>query len=96
MHDLDTTSNSVDWLKELINNFVHRRPSVPGGCPLLNTAIEADDGDPVLRHLALKALRRWRDDLSEVVKRGIQRREIKRGLSPKDVTDIIISSLEVI
>ena len=94
MHDLDATSDSVDWLKDLINNFIHRRPSVPGGCPLLNTAIEADDGNPVLRHLALKALRGWRADLSKVVKRGIRRKEIQRGVSPKDVAEVIISSLE--
>ena len=49
MHDLDTISNSVDKLKQFVTNFVERRPSVPGGCPLLNTAVAADDGNPVLR-----------------------------------------------
>ena len=94
MQDLGTDSNSVEWLKRFIDNFVHRRPSVPGGCPLLNTAIDADDGNPVLRHLALRALRGWRGNLIEVVKRGIERKEIKPGVNPKEVADIMISSLE--
>ena len=93
-HDLDKVSNTVDWLKQLIDNFVHRRPSVPGGCPLLNTAIDADDGSPMLRRLALRAMRGWRDELVEVVERGIERKEIKRRVDPKQVADIVISSLE--
>ena len=92
--DLDKVSNTVDWLKQLIDNFVHRRPSVPGGCPLLNTAIDADDGSPMLRRLALRAMRGWRDELVEVVERGIERKEIKRRVDPKRVADIVISSLE--
>lgn len=93
-HDLDKVSNTVDWLKQLIDNFVHRRPSVPGGCPLFNTAVDADDGSPMLRRLALRAMRGWRDELVEVVERGIERKEIKRRVDPKQLADIVISSLE--
>jgi len=60
MPGLTEDSGSVKWLKQFIDNFVHRRSSVPGGCPLLNTAIDADDGSPILRDLALRALRGWR------------------------------------
>src|ERR1700687_6041805 len=42
MRDLGSIANSVDKLKQIIANFVSRRSSVPGGCPLLNTAIDAD------------------------------------------------------
>ena len=57
IHDLDTISNRVDRLKQLVANFVERRGIIPGGCPLLNTAIDTDDGNPVLRERARKALR---------------------------------------
>src|SRR5579862_4117776 len=43
--DVDERTDGVKWLRTLIDNFVSRRPSVSGGCPLLNTAIEADDGN---------------------------------------------------
>src|SRR5690348_9978766 len=49
MHDLDSVSDSVDRLKRFIANFVERRSPVPGGCPLLNTAVEADDGNSMMR-----------------------------------------------
>ena len=94
MRDLESISNSVEWLWQFITNFVQRRSTVPGGCPLFNTAVDADDGNPVLRQLALRALRGWRDDLVRVVKGGIECREIKRETNPKELADIIISSLE--
>lgn len=94
MHDLDRIPNSVDKLKQFIVNFIDRRPSVPGGCPLLNTAIDADDGNPVLRERARKGLHEWRDRLSSIVDSGIKRGEIKRGVDAKEVATLIISSLE--
>ena len=50
--DLDSIANSVDRLKRFIANFIERRPTVPGGCPLLNTTIDSDDGNLVLRRRA--------------------------------------------
>jgi TetR/AcrR family transcriptional repressor of nem operon len=94
MRDLESISDSIEWLRQFITNFVQRRSTVPGGCPLFNTAVDADDGNPVLRQLALRALRGWRDDLVRVVKRGIECREIERETNPKELADIIISSLE--
>jgi TetR/AcrR family transcriptional repressor of nem operon len=94
MRDLESISNSVEWLSQFIRNFVHRRSPIPGGCPLFNTAVDTDDGNPVLRQLAVRALRGWRDDLVQVVKRGIECREIKREINPKELADVIISSLE--
>src|SRR5882672_2576145 len=63
IRDPDTT-NTVDRLKQLVANFVERRGIIPGGCPLLNTAIDTDDGNSILRARARKALRRWRHYLT--------------------------------
>ena len=94
IHDLDSISNSVDRLKQLLANFVERRGIVPGGCPLLNTAIDTDDGNSVLRERARSALRGWRDYLVSIVRAGIRAREIRRGTDAKKLATLIISSLE--
>jgi TetR/AcrR family transcriptional repressor of nem operon len=94
MHDLDSVANSVDKLKRFMSNFIERRPSVPGGCPLLNTAIEADDGNPILRERARKAFRQWQDRLSEIIRTGLKRKEIRSGVDPKKLATLIIASLE--
>lgn len=94
MQDLDSIPNSIDKLKRFVTNFVERRPSVPGGCPLLNTAIEADNGNPILRERARKALHQWRDRLSEIVSTGLKRKEIRSGVDPRKLATLIIGSLE--
>jgi len=94
MHDLDSVPNSVDRLKRFVSNFVERRSPVPGGCPLLNTAVEADDGSPLMRERALQALRQWQSRLSTITAAGIRKGEIRKGTSPKKVATLIISSLE--
>jgi TetR/AcrR family transcriptional regulator, transcriptional repressor for nem operon len=94
VRDLDCIPGSVDRLKHLIANFVERRSSIPGGCPLLNTAVESDDGNPVLRERARQALGKWQSLLISVINEGIRRREIRSGTDPNKLAMIIISSLE--
>jgi TetR/AcrR family transcriptional repressor of nem operon len=94
IRDLDTISNTVDRLKQFIANFVERRGVIPGGCPLLNTAIDTDDGNSVLRDRARKALRRWQSYLISMISAGIETREIRPGVSAKELATLIISSLE--
>jgi TetR/AcrR family transcriptional repressor of nem operon len=94
MHDLDLIPNSVDWLKRFVANFVERHPIVPGGCPLLNTATDADDGNPVLRARARTALHAWRERLSSIVREGIERKEIRRSVDANKLATLVISSLE--
>ena len=94
IHDLDTISNTVDRLKQLVANFVERRGIIPGGCPLLNTAIDTDDGNPVLRERARKALEGWRSYIASVIRGGIKTREIRPRVNPQKLATLIISSLE--
>jgi TetR/AcrR family transcriptional repressor of nem operon len=61
---------------------------------VLNTAVDTDDGNVVLRDLALEALEKWRERLQSIVETGIQKKEIKRRVDPKALATLIISSLE--
>ena len=94
IHDLDTVSNTVDRLKQLVRNFVERRGIIPGGCPLLNTAMDADDGNSVLRKRARKALEGWRSYIVSVIRDGIKMREISPRVNPKKLATLMISLLE--
>jgi len=94
VRDLAGIPGSVDQLKHLIANFVERRSSIPGGCPLLNTAIESDDGNPILRERARQALRNWQGLLESVINEGILQKEITGGVNPYKLAMLIISTLE--
>ena len=93
-HDIDTVANSVDKLKRYVANFVERRGSVPGGCPLLNTAMDSDDGNAVLRTRARCALENWQKFLSSIVAQGIKKGEIRRQVSKTKLANLMIATLE--
>jgi len=87
--------NTVDRLKQLVRNFQDRRSGlVPGGCPLLNTAIDSDDGNPQLREKARKALDSWLDRIGVVVEEGQRRGEIRPDVDSAKLAALIVSTLE--
>jgi hypothetical protein len=69
-------------------------PPIPGGCPLMNTAIENDDSNPVLRQRAVEAMERLRELLRNIVIKGIQRAELKPQSDPDQVATLMLATLE--
>ena len=91
---VDEKANGIEKLKQLIANFVEHRSPVAGGCPILNTAIDADDGNPVLRARVAKALRFWLSRLQTIVEQAQEHGETQPGVDPNLVATLIVSSLE--
>src|SRR5260370_38551370 len=91
---VDEKANGIDKLKQLIANFVDYRSPIAGGCPILNTATDADDGNPVLRARVAKALRSWLTRLQTMVEHAQERGETRSGVDPKVVATLIVASLE--
>jgi TetR/AcrR family transcriptional repressor of nem operon len=91
---VEEKSGGIEKLKQLIGNFVDYRSPVPGGCPILNTATDADDGNPVLRARAARALRSWLSRLRTIVEQAQERGETRLGVDPKVVATLIVASLE--
>jgi TetR/AcrR family transcriptional repressor of nem operon len=91
----EAISNTVDRLKQIVRNFWERRAGlVPGGCPLLNTAIDSDDGNPQLRQKARRALSSWLERLRAVIEEGQRRREIRGDIDSTELATLIVSTLE--
>ncbi len=88
-------SNAVDRLKQIVRNFRDRRTGlVPGGCPLLNTAIDSDDGNPQLRAKARQALSSWLDRLQAIGEEGKRRGEVRSDVDSAKLAMLIVSTLE--
>ena len=87
--------NTVDRLKQIVRNFRDRRAGlVPGGCPLLNTAIDSDDSNPPLRAKARRALSSWLDRLQSIAEEGQQRGDLRSDVDCEKLATLIVSMLE--
>ena len=74
----------------LLHHPSAKTPFTPGGCPLQNTAMEADDTNEELRSRAAAGLITWTQDLTEIIKKGIQEKEFKSD------TDVLTTALHII
>jgi TetR/AcrR family transcriptional regulator, transcriptional repressor for nem operon len=87
--------NAVDRLEQIVRNFRDRRAGlVPGGCPLLNTAVDSDDGNPQLRAKARRALRSWLERLQSIAEEGRRRGEVRSDVDSAKLATLIASTLE--
>jgi TetR/AcrR family transcriptional regulator, transcriptional repressor for nem operon len=91
--NLDKVAGSIGKLKLHIDNFVSK-PPFAGGCPLLNAAMDADDGSPALYRRAQKALHGWVALLREIIEQGQKSGEISPSVDPEALSTLIISLLE--
>jgi len=90
----DHVPNAIDKLRYLVDRFLSAPSPLKGGCPLMNAAVDADDGNLQLRKLAQQAMQRWKSSLLKILKEGMERGEIVRGADPMRVTNTIIAVLE--
>ena len=91
---VDRSHGVVEHLQSIVKRFVETPSAVPGGCPLMNTAIDADDGNPVLRALVKKGFSEWRARLCVVIEKGIGSGEIAQETQPRIVANTMIATLE--
>jgi TetR/AcrR family transcriptional regulator, transcriptional repressor for nem operon len=74
-------------------NFL-KFPFPEGGCPILNTAIEADDTHPPLKKKVAEVIINWKNKLEEIIKKGIDDKEFKTSIDPERVAVSIIALIE--
>lgn len=69
-------------------------PPVPGGCPLLNTAVEADDNHPSMRRIVAREIMQTIDFIALLLKKGVAAGEFKKGIKPKALAYSFFCSVE--
>jgi TetR/AcrR family transcriptional regulator, transcriptional repressor for nem operon len=88
--------SAVGSLQTIVEVMVrsYTEPVVEGGCPILNTAIESDDANPILREKAQAAMRDLLRLISIHVKRGIKSRELRADVEARVVATSIVGMCE--
>ena len=62
----------IEFYEAEYENIIHN-----GGCPILNTAVDADDGNEILRTAVQKAIVSWIKLIENLLKEGVANNEFK-------------------
>jgi AcrR family transcriptional regulator len=89
MHAIQRLSALLSYFQDLVND-----PPIPGGCPILNTAIESDDAQPALRDRARAAMDELRSTIRRILSKGIERGEVRPGVDVETWASVMVATLE--
>lgn len=78
----------MDFYKNPINTFID------GGCPLFNTAVEADDNFPTIKQKVAARFAAGQEALSGILQEGIDSGELSPKLNPKRFAFKMVAAIE--
>ena len=88
--------SAADKLKAIL--FFYKQyilsPPIAGGCPVLNTAVEADDTNPLLRASVVKVLNRLHRAVANIITQGIETGEFRADADTTRFPILFISMIE--
>ena len=96
MRELEGALTCKEQLLLLLNFYSQYvfNPPVPGGCPLLNTAIEADDHRTSMRRVVVKELLHSINFIQNLIHRGIEKNEFRSDIDPSEIAYTFFCSVE--
>lgn len=79
----------VEYYGEYIQN-----PPIDGGCPIINTSVEADDNYPQLRSKAVRSVAMMKESMAKIISRGIKEGQIDPAVNPAEMALLIYTSIQ--
>jgi len=95
-HELMGAMTYKDQLLALLSFYSKYvfNPPIAGGCPLLNTAIEADDHHTSMRRVVVKELLQAVNFIRDVIQAGIDEKEFRADVDATEVAYTVFCSVE--
>ena len=94
MEVAEQVAGAIPRLRQVVRAFVHVPSPIPGGCPLMNAAVDADISSKEIWLLAKAGLKTWKSMIGAILEEGIRNREIRADVEPRRTANTIISLLE--
>lgn len=96
VRSIKEADNSKDKLYCILDYFsaYGLKPPFKGGCPLMNAAIEADDNNLELKQVVQFIMGKIDEAICLIVNNGIKHKQIKKDTNAKQLSSLMISSLE--
>lgn len=91
-----TQASPKQKLDALLNFFVKAvlNPPVRGGCPLLNTAVEADDHRTSMKKTVLVELEKSVNSMTKLLERGKAAGEFRKDVNSREMAMMFFCSIE--
>lgn len=95
-HELSGAMTCKDQLIALLSFYSSYvfNPPIPGGCPLLNTAIEVDDHRTSMRRVVVKELHHTIDFIENLIREGIEKNEFRQDIDPTGIAYTFFCAIE--
>jgi AcrR family transcriptional regulator len=89
-------ADGADRLRAMFDVYrvLSEQPFLKGGCPILNTAVEADDTHPALLRRARAAMNGWLRLVAEALEAGRLAGQFRADLDAAAVANTIVAALE--
>ena len=65
-----------------------------GGCPIINTAIDADDTNKLLHDRTIKAFADWKHSIVSILSKGKQQKEVADSVDESSIAELLIVQIE--
>ena len=88
--------NAPDKLRAIVNYYQEYvlNPPVKGGCPVLNTSVEADDNHPLLRTKVVRFIGLVKDSLKQIIYRGVAEQQLKADIDVEGFATFMFATIE--
>jgi TetR/AcrR family transcriptional repressor of nem operon len=87
-HPKDKLFAFIDTYQDPLN------PPVPGGCPMLNFGVEADDQNEEIREKVAKAVNKSQQTIVDIIVRGIRQGVFKADWNYKEFATLMFAMIE--
>jgi len=93
MEKAQSTKGKLAALLEFYAQYVFSSP-IPGGCPLMNNGVEADDQHLFMKKAVAGEIKKTIHLISSLLARGKQRGEFKSSIDEKEIAMMMFCSIE--
>ena len=93
LDDLTSNKQKLIALLEFFGEYV-MRPPIPGGCPMMNYGVEADDSQRFMRKTVAREMQATVKFIQQCLERGIQEGEFKSTVDAAATAQMIFCSIE--
>jgi TetR/AcrR family transcriptional regulator, transcriptional repressor for nem operon len=79
LNKVEKENNSTDKILAFLNHYksAYKEIFKNGGCAILNTAIDTDDGNDLLKREVIKAIHNWHEKIATILIEGVDKNELK-------------------